>query len=100
MNKNNLNLGNNTYHAIFRVINNKKFEVSLSDMNKYFDYIEELEPRIVKIEQFRILRELPNKFMIKFWEFYRIDLNAYGSSLPALLIQRKNIYKELKKNIA
>ena len=97
VNKNNLNLGNNTYHAIFRVINDKKFEVSLSDMNKYFDYIEELEPGKIKMEQIRILKELLNKFMIKFWEFYRIDLNANDPALPALLIQRKNIYEELKK---
>ena len=97
VNKNNLNLGDNTYHAIFRVINDKKFEVSLSDMNKYFDYIEELEPEKIKTEQIGILRELLNKFMIKFWEFYSINLNSDDLKLPTLLIQRKNIYEELKE---
>ena len=48
MNKNNLTLGNNTYHAIFRVIDDKKFESSLSDINKYVDYIEVLEPGKIK----------------------------------------------------
>jgi len=97
VNKNNLNLGNNTYHAIFRIINDKKFEVSLSDMNKYFDFIEELEPGKIKTEQIRILRDLLNEFMIKFLEFYSIVLKADDPALPTLLIQRKNIYKELKK---
>ena len=92
MNKNNLLLGNKTYHAIFRLINDKQCEVSLSQMEDYFDYLEEIKQEKTNTEELKNLGEILNKFMEKYWEF-----DYYNHKDKISNDERQIIYKELKK---
>ena len=92
MNKNNLILENKTYHAIFRLINDKQFEVSLSRMENYFDYVEEIKQEKPNEDELKNLGETLKKFMEKY-----LDFDCCCREGQTSIDKRQIIYEELKK---
>ena len=81
---------NNTYQAIFRIVDNEKFEVSLTDMKCYvYDY-NEIKYEKLSDEQLLELQKLLFDFNEKFWKFIHCDLT--------LTDVRKKFYDELMES--
>ena len=81
---------NNTYQAIFRIVDDEKFEVSLTDMRCYvYDY-NKIKYEKLSDEQLLELQKLLFDFNEKFWKFINCNLN--------LIDVRQKFYDELKES--
>ena len=81
---------NNTYQAIFRIVNQEKFEVSLTDMQCYvYDY-NDMKYEQLSNEILDELRKLLLDFDEKFLYFISNDINSFNN--------REVLYNELKES--
>lgn len=78
-----------TYQAIFRLINEKKFEVTLANMTCYVSNFEDIKSAQLTKDQFLELQNLLLEFLEKYLDF------IYNEQLS--LNNQQKIYQELKE---
>lgn len=84
---------NNTYHVLLRVINNEKYEISMANMESYFDNINNLiGPKIeISEEDFENLETILCDFLEKYFKLMSLE--------PIYLKEREIVYSDLENLI-
>ena len=85
-------LDNNTYQVLFRIIDNSKFEVSMTNMDSYYENDLEffIEKKILTKPEFEELENKLKDFYDKFDKYMSLD--------SALIDERRTAYSELKNS--